>query len=95
MSEYFKRDDVIEAMMSTSITNNAVILCNIAAAILKISAADVRENVHAHWIAIVEKDVDGNGQYNCSACGAGESHRPNCEVPFCWKCGAVMDEETV
>ena len=26
-------------------------------------------------------------------CGCGETHSVSCEVPYCWKCGAKMDEE--
>ena len=51
-------------------------------------AADVRENVHAHW----ELDEDG---WHCSAC---KLYPPfNCDpeekgIRFCPCCGAQMDE---
>ena len=49
---------------------------------------------HGEW-RLIEEDVDGNGnnQYKCSLCEAGEIHAPFTIVPYCWKCGARMDKE--
>lgn len=52
---------------------------------------DAVEVVHGRWISNGELDEDGNGQYHCSVCFAGEKHNPIVEVPYCWKCGAKMD----
>ena len=51
------------------------------------------EVVHGRWIKHGELDEDGNGQYHCSVCSAGESHNPIVDVPYCWKCGTKMDLE--
>lgn len=48
----------------------------------------VRER--GRWIQHGELDEDGNGQYHCSVCSAGEKHNPIVDVPYCWKCGAYM-----
>jgi hypothetical protein len=48
----------------------------------------VRER--GRWIQDGELDEDGNGQYHCSVCSAGETHNPIVDVPYCWKCGADM-----
>ena len=48
----------------------------------------VRER--GRWIQHGELDEDGNGQYHCSVCSAGETHNPRVDVPYCWKCGADM-----
>lgn len=51
----------------------------------------VRER--GRWIQNGELDEDGNGQYHCSVCSAGETHNPIVDVPYCWKCGADMRGE--
>ena len=48
---------------------------------------------HGRWIQDGELDEDGNGQYHCSVCSAGEKHNPIVDVPYCWKCGADMRGE--
>ena len=49
------------------------------------------ESKHGRWVQYGELDEDGNGQYHCSVCSAGEKHNPIVDVPYCWKCGAKMD----
>lgn len=51
---------------------------------------DVVPVVHAFWICKSVDDND-NGEYTCSRCGCDEEHSINCEVPYCWHCGAKMD----
>ena len=51
----------------------------------------VRER--GRWIQLGKLDEDGNGQYYCSVCSAGETHNPIVDVPYCWKCGADMRGE--
>ena len=48
--------------------------------------------VHGRWIDTGKSDDAGNSFYMCSVCGCGENHYPIVEVPYCWKCGAKMDE---
>ena len=48
--------------------------------------ADVRENVHAHWIIF-----DPNNIYVCSNCHTASG--PHCK--YCRNCGAIMDEEVL
>ena len=54
---------------------------------------DAVEVVHGHWIQTMDKDENGNAYYSCSVCGSGECHVPEVNVPYCWKCGAKMDEK--
>lgn len=41
----------------------------------------------------VRNEEDGNCLYLCTVCGSGDIHAPEVTVPYCWKCGAIMDEE--
>lgn len=83
MIEYINRDDAIHDLLSPSITTDAVTITNIAAALIRIPVADVRENVHGEWIDT------GSGE-ECSVCheiqyGYDSGRR------FCANCGAQMD----
>lgn len=40
-----------------------------------------------------EENSNNNYQYNCSNCGAGDVHVKNFRVPYCWHCGAEMEED--
>lgn len=50
------------------------------------------EPKHGHWID--EGLVDGNqNRYcRCSECGKGDTQAISQRVPYCWWCGAKMDE---
>ena len=89
MSEYIKRDDAIHALLSPSITSDAVAIMNIAAALNRIPVADVRENKHGKWVFernYVDKDSDEFVDcYVCSLCGAPHNE----EYPFCPNCGSM------
>ena len=59
----------------------------------QIPTADVRENVHGHWIDTSPPPVEEGRlpewfEYTCSACGKG---RVIAMTPFCYFCGAKMD----
>ena len=48
---------------------------------------------HGHWIKTnSETDIDGNAWYSCSECKHGDYHAEDAVVPYCWNCGAIMDE---
>lgn len=64
MSDYIKRDDVIHALLSPSITTDAVAIMNIAAALNRIPVEDVRENVHGEWISVEERLPEDNEAVN-------------------------------
>lgn len=49
---------------------------------------------HGRWVRFGAEDADGNVCARCSACGAMDSHAKGVLVPYCWKCGARMDDET-
>ena len=49
------------------------------------------EPKHGRWIYI--RDEENNGLYECSECHKGDIHAKECEVPYCWNCGARMDQE--
>lgn len=44
---------------------------------------------HGQWLYI--RDEENNGLYECSECHKGDIHAKECEVPYCWNCGARMD----
>lgn len=52
----------------------------------------VEERKHGHWIQVSDWDKNGQAHFDCSVCGAGDVHADDAEVPYCWHCGAVMDE---
>lgn len=45
---------------------------------------------HGRWIYI--RDEENNGLYECSECHKRDIHAKECEVPYCWSCGARMGE---
>lgn len=47
---------------------------------------------HGKWNLIRMED-NGDGFYTCSNCDRGDIHSPLVTVPYCWYCGARMDEE--
>lgn len=57
-------------------------------------APTVEERKHGHWIQVSDWDKDANAHFDCSVCGFGDKHGDDVVVPYCWHCGAVMDEET-
>ena len=56
------------------------------------------EPKHGYWIerTKVYPDLlnDSTYNYQCSNCGYMDTHGANVEVPYCWHCGAKMDEVT-
>ena len=52
----------------------------------------VKEHKHGHWIQVSDWDKDANAHFDCSVCGFGDKHGDDVVVPYCWHCGAVMDE---
>lgn len=52
---------------------------------------------HGHWEKLHKtygEDVDcGDYDWRCSECGKVDCHNIKVEVPYCWHCGAKMDEE--
>ena len=48
----------------------------------------------AHWIYDGKIDEDGNLVCRCSRCEHGDRHSPGITVPYCWFCGAKMEEKT-
>jgi hypothetical protein len=51
---------------------------------------------HGHWIerskVYPDFPYDSTYNYECSNCGYMDTHGANVEVPYCWHCGAKMDE---
>ena len=61
-------------------------------AICEAPTADVRENVHAHWVGI---DDIPHETFECDHCGRIEEVQDVRFLPkFCPNCGAQMDEVT-
>lgn len=40
-----------------------------------------------------EDNMNGNYHYECSNCGAEDVHSEHVHVPYCWHCGAKIDNE--
>lgn len=63
---------------------------------LKHMLEDLEEVRHARWIerTKVYPDLlnDTTYNYECPECGYMDTHGANVEVPYCWHCGAKMDE---
>lgn len=55
-------------------------------------APTIEERKHGHWVQVSDWDKNGQAHFDCSVCGAGDVHADDAEVPYCWHCGAVMDE---
>ena len=53
--------------------------------------------IHAKWILSSfqneEDNMNDNYEYECSNCGYGDVHAKNTHVPYCWHCGAKMEDE--
>lgn len=50
---------------------------------------------HGRWIKnikVYQFPNDTTWQYLCSSCGYADEHGENVDVPYCWHCGAKMDE---
>ena len=48
---------------------------------------------HGKWIQLMDYDIDNNAVFECSVCGGSDMHARGVDVPYCWHCGARMDEE--
>lgn len=50
--------------------------------------------VHAHWIATDGFEQETNErEFKCSNCGKVDKQGIWSDVPYCWHCGARMDEQ--
>ena len=54
--------------------------------------ADIVPVVHAHWIATGRSDGNDNYDFVCCRCKHTDIHSRQVKVPYCWFCGARMDE---
>lgn len=61
---------------------------------LAITALKEPERKHGMWINYEKPDIDGNMSCTCSVCKAGDVHAKGKKIPYCWKCGAIMDGGT-
>ena len=52
---------------------------------------------HGRWIykekVYNNAPYDSTARYECSECGYSDEHAIDVKVPYCWHCGAKMDEE--
>lgn len=54
-------------------------------------AIDYVPVIHAHWI---EEEIVGARKLTCSHCNSNLYASDDWNVPYCWQCGAKMDEES-
>ena len=59
---------------------------------LRIPVIDIEPVKHGRW-KLIRMEDNGDGFYTCSNCDRGDIHSPLVTVPYCWYCGARMDEE--
>jgi hypothetical protein len=56
----------------------------------------LKERSKAEWILSPFQDEEDNAndnyQYECSNCGYGDIHAKSAHVPYCWHCGAEMED---
>jgi len=92
--DYIKREDALTDFMCEGVSCNECPFkengCRLEKFIIAIPAADVRENVHGHWVF---KD----GKIFCSHCNKPQfEYRTidwDWEPKFCPNCGAYMRED--
>lgn len=100
--DYIKREDAFSDVMCEGVCcqecpfliNPAYFGCKIENYIKSIPAADVVERKVGKWIKVsdVSRFLPGNAEYRCSVCLANEEHAESADVPYCWHCGAKMEE---
>lgn len=88
MSDYIKREDVIEVFEKCSMEDDKLFLVIVRALVNSIPAVDVAEVKHGKWEV---RTVRGEAELYCSVCG----NSPNIiyEYRFCPSCGAKMNLE--
>lgn len=69
-----------------------------------VSAVEITPSVeaepvrHGHWMPYENQNQDDVNNFNylyvCSNCNYSDIHAKTAEVPYCWHCGAKMDEVT-
>ena len=55
-----------------------------------LSAGNVPPVRRGRWERVSPSDKDGNAIYKCTECQCEDLHAIDCEVPYCWHCGADM-----
>lgn len=91
MSDYIKREDAYQAIADNNYSEDITLerYDAILESIGNIQPADVRENVHAHWVEMPSYTHHQPKDFECSACHESEIRKTR----FCPNCGAIMDEE--
>lgn len=84
-------DDLMYKLTELEITNPNFVMAEVKG--LLVNAPTIEEHKHGHWIQVSDWDKDANAHFDCSVCGFGDKHGDDVVVPYCWHCGAVMDEE--
>ena len=68
----------------------------VCTAIKALPSVDVQPVRHGHWMLCENQNQDdvnnGNYLYVCSNCKHSDIHARTADVPYCWHCGAIMDE---
>lgn len=96
MAELIDREATYEVLTSfyhhkTDIQHNAL-----REALNKVPSAEAEPVRHGHWMLYENQNQDdvnnGNYLYVCSNCKHSDIHARTVDVPYCWHCGALMDE---
>ena len=59
---------------------------------LEMAIEALKKQKTGKWTQDGEVDIDGNIHFYCSNCQRGDTHAKGQKVPFCWWCGAKMEE---
>ena len=87
------RQDAINAIENTECELTPAAWDEITDAINEVPSADIQPMRHGYWILHENQSQDdGNYLYVCSNCNHSDIHAKTIEVPYCWYCGAKMNE---
>ena len=89
MNDLISRSKLLAYMDRVSASGSLYVADDLFDAVKAAPAEDAEFVRHARWVN--ESYIgEGEAHFNCSKCGAGETHRLDVPVPYCWKCGAKM-----
>ena len=68
------------------------VFCEASLTAKKMPTIDAEPVRHGHWIK-VGCSFYGVSRYECSVCHYTDEHNESREVPYCWQCGARMEND--
>lgn len=99
MADYIEREATVNLLQSLGSRDYRREKGTIQEAIKMVScpeytpSCDVEPVRHGRWINETDPDDNNNITTECSECHHSDVHAKNTAVPYCWFCGAKMDQE--